>query len=62
MVMNKFSSTAYLDSKGHYVPCSTNQEWTARPKADHSLGQLKHVSKQQGYCEHLVLGGCDKDV
>jgi hypothetical protein len=29
--------------------------------AARDLGQLEHITAMHGYCEHKVLGGCDRD-
>jgi hypothetical protein len=58
-------STAHYDENGVYVPDPLNQPLAEHEKLGHfsarDLGQLEHISKCQGYCEHGKLGGCEKD-
>ena len=56
-------STARLEhgTHGAYVPCPKNQPFAYQSTESHDNGQLTHISKISGYCEHLVLGGCHKD-
>jgi hypothetical protein len=63
--MAEHSSTAHYDARGVYHHDPLNQPLAEQEKLGnlgaHDLGHREHISKISGYCEHLILGGCEKD-
>ena len=58
-------STAHYNAKGKYQHDPLNQLLAEQEKLGNTgpndLGQLSHITKISGYCEHGQLGGCPKD-
>jgi hypothetical protein len=58
-------STAHYDRHGVYQHDPLNQPLAEHEKngnlGAHDLGQREHITRISGYCEHLILGGCEKD-
>jgi hypothetical protein len=63
---NLHPSTAHLDPvTRQYVHDPLNQPYAEHAKLGNlqprPVPQREHISRCQGYCEHGVLGGCEKD-
>lgn len=53
---NLFPSTAHYEG-GEYVADPLNQPFAYQNREAHDVGQLRHPTAVQGYCEaHLKLG------
>jgi hypothetical protein len=65
-IYNAAPSTAYIDKKGKYVPCETNQPLAIQTEQGltgaREIAPHKHPTQVSGYCEHGQLGGCPKDA